>query len=105
MYSHRLIYDKIFWSSSSQAVHQREPNQIRVQSVVHMCPRGEILHGRKYTKVRNWAFGQSPDVVLEVVRQMELQTGHNIVRDYLFTSLDLSDNLITKDNGVLGTLR
>ena len=57
------------------------------------------------TNVFQYALSQGPDVVYDLVENVKLIPGSEVVCDNLFTIPDLMDHLSKKGIGVLGTMR
>lgn len=70
---------------------------------------GTLLHVEPYcgchTKIHDTGLGQGPNVVLEMIDQINLEPGQHVIVDNLFTSLPLLENLTKRGIGVTGTLR
>ncbi|KAK3889533.1 hypothetical protein Pcinc_006505 [Petrolisthes cinctipes] len=70
---------------------------------------GFLLHAEPYygshTNVPDTGLGHGPNVVMELVKQINLHTGQHVVFDNLFTSVPLLKNLGDQGIGATGTMR
>ena len=70
---------------------------------------GFLYHAQTYagsdTHLPESGLGHGPDVVLGLLEQANVQAGHTVGFDNLFTSLDLGDELNNRRIGFVGTIR
>ncbi|KAK4302449.1 hypothetical protein Pmani_025471 [Petrolisthes manimaculis] len=70
---------------------------------------GFLLHAEPYcglyTNISDTGLGQGPNVVMEMVKKINLEAGQHVVFDNLFTSVPLLEKLGDQGIGATGTLR
>ncbi|KAK3881154.1 hypothetical protein Pcinc_014380 [Petrolisthes cinctipes] len=70
---------------------------------------GFLLHAEpycgSYTNISDTGLGQGPNVVMELVKRINLEAGQHVVFDNLFTSVPLLEKLGDQGIGATGTLR